>query len=182
MTKRTAEFARRQPSTQGIDAVYPWLSAQFDALRAEGQLVVDDYWNRLKAGRTGRKPYERGTLGLRLRSRDSGAFSIEWYEMGALGRERRPVAKRHIAKGQSHRYPIRQVLQGQPDWLSALVEETEEVLAELRKRQALLVKVRDALVAYQSEITGKTLAASDVLANFRKTHAGADDHEQEGER
>lgn len=182
MTKRTSEITRRQPSTQAIETVYPWLSAQFDALRAEGQLVVDDYWNRLKAGRTGRKPYERGTLGLRLRSRDSGAFSIEWYEMGSLGRDRKPVAKRHIAKGNSHRYPVRQVLRGQPDWLSSLVEETEDVLTELRKRQALLVKVRDALVAYQSEITGKTLAATDVLANFRQAHAGAGEHEQEGER
>lgn len=182
MTKRTAEFARRQQSTPGLETVYPWLSAQFDALQAEGQLVVDDYWNRLKAGRTGRKPYERGTLGLRLRSRDSGAFSIEWYEMGSLGRDRKPVAKRHIAKGQSHRYPLRQVLQGQPDWLSALVEETEDVLAELRKRQALLMKIRDAVVAYESEITGNALTATGVLAGYRRGQSDCGDCEQEGER
>jgi len=168
MMKRTAESDRRRPSTQGIETVYPWLSAQFDALQAEGQLVVDDYWNRLKAGRMGKKPYERGTLGLRLRSRDSGAFSIEWYEMGSLGRDRKPVAKRHIAKGQSHRYPLRQVLQGQPDWLSPLVEETEDVLAELRKRQALLIKIRDAVVAYESEITGKALTATGILSGYRR--------------
>ena len=67
--------------------------------------------------------YERGTLGLRLRSRESGAFSLEWYEMGALGRDRIPVAKRHIAKGPSSHYPLRQALRDQPAWLSPLVEE-----------------------------------------------------------
>ena len=40
----------------GIDTVGCWLIAQFEALRAEGQVVVDDYWSRLKAGRAGRKP------------------------------------------------------------------------------------------------------------------------------
>jgi hypothetical protein len=169
MTKHTAKPGRKRLSTQGIETVYSWLAAQFDALQAEGQLVVDDYWSRLKAGRAGKKPYERGTLGLRLRSRDSGAFSIEWYEMGALGRDRKPVAKRHIAKGQSHRYPLRQVLQGQPHWLTPLVEETEDVLAELRKRQALLMKVRDALVAYESEITGTSLTATAVLGGYRSS-------------
>ncbi len=182
MTKLIAASDPRQPSTPGLETVYPWLSTQFDALQAEGQLVVDDYWNRLKAGRVNKKPYERGTLGLRLRSRDSGAFSIEWYEMGALGRERKPVAKRHIAKGQSHRYPIRQLLQGQPDWLSALVEETEDVLAELRKRQALLMKIRDAVVVYESEITGKALTATGVLAGYRRGRSDSADDEQEGER
>jgi len=160
----------------------PLAFRQFDGLQAEGQVVVDDYWNRLKAGRTGRKPYERGTLGLRLRSRDSGAFSIEWYEMGALGRERKPVAKRHIAKGQSHRYPLRQLLQGQPDWLSPLVEETEDVLAELRKRQGLLIKIRDAVVAYESEITGKALTATGILSGYRRWQSNSDESEQEGER
>jgi hypothetical protein len=182
MTKHTPRRTEEKTSDLGTETLYPWLSAQFDALRAEGQLVVDDYWSRLKSGRIGKKPYERGTLGLRLRSRDSGAFSLEWYEMGALGRTRKPVAKRHIAKGQSHRYSLRQVLRGQPEWLSPLVEETEEVLADLRKRQALLMKIRDAVVAYESEITGKTLTATGLLSNYRRSQSEFGGAEPEAER
>ena len=124
-----------------------WVAGHLDELQTEAKLIVDDYWQRLKQGRKGKRQAYRGSFGLRIRPRDTGAFSIEWYEMGALGGTKKPIAKRHIAKGRGHRYPLDKMLKGEPEWIVGLVGEVEDSLAEIRKRQALLVAIRDALAA-----------------------------------
>ena len=91
--------------------------------------------------------------------------------MGALGRDRIPVAKRHIAKGPSPHYPLRQVLRGQPAWLCPLVEETEAVLALIRKRQGMVMIVRDAMARYASELAGKPVAATGLLWRSERSDA-----------
>ena len=144
--------------------VCKWVAERLNELQAEAKLIVDDYWHRLKQGRRGRRQADRGRFGVRLRPRDTGAFSIEWYEMGALGGTKKPIAKRHIAKGRGHRYPLDKMLKGEPEWIVGLVGEVEDSLAEIRKRQALLVAIRDALAAYESEVTGKTVTAAMVVS------------------
>jgi hypothetical protein len=141
-----------------------WVAERLNELQAEAKLLVDDYWHRLKQGRKGRSQPARGKLGVRLRPRDTGAFSIEWYEMGALGGTKKPIAKRHIAKGRGHRHPLDQTLRNEPEWVAELVNEAEDSFAEIRKRQALLVAIRDALAAYESEVTGKTVTAAMVVS------------------
>jgi hypothetical protein len=168
MRKPTASPSTTPADPAGTEPLFAWLSERFEALRSEGQVVVDDYWRRMRAGRSGRTGSRRVSLGVRLRSRENGAFSLEWYEMGVLGQTRKPIAKRYIAKGRSHRYSLRSLLRGQPEWLAGLVEETEDVLADLRKRQMLLMKIRDAVVAYVGEEQGKALSGTELLGAYRQ--------------
>ena len=146
---------RNRPKNEDWDMRCKWVAERFDELQTEAKLIVDDYWHRLKQGRKGKRQADRGSFGLRIRPRDTGAFSVEWYEMGALGGTRKPIAKRHIAKGRGHRYPLEKMLRDEADWIVGLVGEVEDSLVEIRKRQALLVAIRDALAAYESEVTGK---------------------------
>lgn len=182
MRKPTPSPSTTLADSAGTEPLFDWLSDCFEALRSEGQVVVDDYWRRLRAGRRGRSGTPRASLGLRLRSRDNGAFSLEWYEMGVMGRTRKPIARRHIAKGRSHRYSLRSLLRGQPEWLAGLVEETEDVLADIRKRQAVLIKLRGAAVAYRAEASGKALTGRDLLSGDRRTRREAGGTDAEGER
>jgi len=149
-----------------------WVAERLDELQTEAKLIVDDYWHRLKQGRKGRRQADRGRFGVRLRPRDTGAFSVEWYEMGALGGTKKPIAKRHIAKGRGHCYPLDKMLKGEPEWIVELVREVEDSLAEIRKRQALLVAIRDALAAYESEVTGKTVTAAMVVNRHLQDNPG----------
>ncbi len=149
-----------------------WVAERLDELQAEAKLLVDDYWHRLKQGRKGRRQADRGRFGVRLRPRDTGAFSIEWYEMGALGGTKKPIAKRHIAKGRGHRYPLDQTLRNEPEWVAELVNEAEDSFAEIRNRQALLTAIRDALAAYESEVTGKTVTAAMVVSRHLQDNPG----------
>ncbi len=152
--------------------VCEWVAERLNELQAEAKLIVDDYWQRLKQGRKGKRQADRGSFGLRIRPRDTGAFSIEWYEMGTLGGTRKPIAKRHIAKGRGHRYPLEKMLRDEADWIVGLVGEVEDSLVEIRKRQALLVTIRDALAAYESEVTGKTVTAAMVVNRHLQDHSG----------
>ena len=149
-----------------------WVAERLNELQAEAKLIVDDYWQRFKQGRKGKRQADRGSFGVRIRPRDTGAFSIEWYEMGALGGTKQPIAKRHIAKGRGHRYPLEKMLRDEAEWIVGLVCEVEDSLAEIRKRQALLVAVRDALAAYESEVTGKTVTAAMVVNRHLPDHSG----------
>ena len=47
-------------------------------------------------------------------------------------------------------------MQGQPEWLLSIVSETECLLAEIRKRQALLVNIRDAGTIYAKAVGGQS--------------------------
>jgi hypothetical protein len=156
-----------EPQTAELPAVSgpvcEWVATRLNDLQTEAKLLVDDYWARLKQGRAGQKRYARGKLGVRLRARDTGAFSIEWYEMGVLGGTGRSIARKQLNKGRAHRYALDQTLKSEPEWIANLVQEAEDAFAEIRKRQALLVDVRDALVAYESEVSGKAVTASMIV-------------------
>lgn len=140
------------PSDPDLEPVLSWLSGRFARLRGDAEVAVDEYWRRLKADRVGRTAAERASLGLRLRLRENGAFGIEWYEMGVLGQSRKPIAKRYIAKGRSPHYPLRRLMKGQPDWLEPLVKEIESALSTIRREQALLADLRDAVKAYAAGV------------------------------
>lgn len=163
----TAQANREEQKTeiQRIpSSVCVWLATSLRELQDEAQLLVDDYWRRLKEGRTHQKRYAQGSVGVRLRARETGGFSIEWYEMGRLGGSGRFVAKKQFSKGRrSHRYALDQALKNEPDWIAELVRETEEVFADIRKRQALLVRIRDSLIAYESETVGKPVTAEMII-------------------
>lgn len=145
------------------DALVLWLSGSFADLETRAQGHVDEYWSRFKNGRTAKQPKERGSLGLRLRTRVNGSFSIEWYETTYLGKSSRSIAKNHIRKGRSHRYALKAIMASQPSWMIEIITETEDVLAEIRRRQALLVKIRQAVTNYAREVGGiKPRGLSDV--------------------
>jgi hypothetical protein len=160
-----ANKEREKTESQRVPSpVCAWLAASLRELQDEAKLLVDDYWRRLKEGRTHQKRYAQGSVGVRLRARDTGGFSIEWYEMGRLGGSGRFVAKKQFSKGRrSHRYALDQALKSEPDWVAELVRETEEVFADIRKRQALLVRIRDSLIAYESEASGQTVTAEAII-------------------
>ena len=92
--------------------------------------------------------------------------------MGGLGGTRKPIAKRHIAKGRGHRYPLDKMLRDEAEWIVGLVCEVEDSLAEIRKRQALLVTIRDELAAYESDVTGKTVTAAMVVSRHLQDNSG----------
>ena len=150
-------------------AVVGWLSAGFSGLEFEGQIVVDEYWKRFKAMQKGRSASQRASLGVRVRTRRNGAFSLEWYVMGVIGKNRKPVEKQHIPKGQANRYSIDLLLAAQPNWIGRLVEETEELLAEIRLRQSLLIDIRNSVGAYTAEFSGQRQTGSQLLEHFRLT-------------
>jgi hypothetical protein len=151
-SKSTPVNVTPNPSDPDLEPVLAWLSGRFETLRMDAEVAVDEYWRRLKADRVGRTAAERASLGLRLRPRENGAFGIEWYEMGVLGPSRKPIAKRYIAKGRSPHYPLRTLLKGQPDWLAPLVREIEHALGTIRREQALLADIREAVKAYAAGV------------------------------
>lgn len=143
-----------------------WVAAALLDLQTETQVLVDDYWARLKDGRKIRKLNEQGSIGLRSRPRDTGGFSIEWYEMGVIkpGGLTKFVAKKQYAKGRGFRYSLEKPLAKQPDWVSDLVRELEDEFERIRKRQAMLIKIRDCLITYHIETTGERTSASKFIA------------------
>lgn len=122
--------------------------------------MVDDYWRRLDDGQKGRKGLDRATLGLRIRARENGSFSIEWYRMGHLRRSRRDVTADYIRKGFGYRYSEASLLRNQPQWLHPIVRELEDSLSVCRQRNALLGKMRLSVVHYQRSIQPNPLSRS----------------------
>jgi hypothetical protein len=129
-----------------------WLSGAYADLEGQAQAVVDDYWRRLQLGQLGRKGLDRGNLGLRLRSRENGAFSLEWYRMGHLRRSGRDVSAEYIRRGNQLGYARRLLLRGQPSWLEPIALETEEALVDIRRKIAMIGKIRFAVVQYERKV------------------------------
>lgn len=129
-----------------------WLSGAYADLQAQSQSLVDDYWRRLRAGQAGRKGMDRASLGLRLRARENGAFSIEWYRMGRLRRSGRDITADYIRKGSGHRYPESSLLRNQPQWLGPIVRELEDSLCLCRQKNELLGKIRASVIHYQRNL------------------------------
>ena len=158
-----------------ITPIIEWISGAFADLEYQGQSMVDLYWKRLREGRVGRYRNELGTVGLRMRRRANGAFSIQWYHMAYLGNSRRSIEGTYIRKGRSHQYNLDSVLKNQPEWVKVIVREIEAVLSEIRKRQALLMKFRNPLAAYLREVEGQRVFASTMLENYRSASLGGRD-------
>lgn len=150
--RETSQISITRSDHTDTQVLLTWITGSFLDLESRAQDQVDSYWEELKSGRNGRKPKDRGNLGLRLRSRANGSFSVEWYKCGFLGNSNKSIARGHIRKGRNNRYPIRSVINGQPDWLLSLISETEDVLSEIRKRQALLVRIRNAASLYTKHV------------------------------
>lgn len=140
-----------------------WLSGAYADLQAHSQALVDEYWHRLKEGQKGRKGRDRATLGLRLRPRENGSFSIEWYRMGHLRREGRDITADYIRKGYGHRYSETFLLRDQPLWVEPLVVEFEELLSACRHKTEMLGKIRASVVHYQRNIHPKEKPLSEAL-------------------
>lgn len=145
-----------------ITPLITWLSGAYADLESQAQFQVDGYWNHLKQGQQGKKGMHRGTLGLRLRSRPNGSFSVEWYRIGRRHLAGRDVSAQYIRKGRGFRYSTHALFQGQPDWLQAIAESVEERLAEIRKRSLHIGKIRLAVLQYQRAIGGYLLETESV--------------------
>jgi MobI protein len=158
-----------------VTPIIEWVSGAFADLEYQGQSVVDLYWKRLKEGRNGRYRHELGTIGLRIRRRSNGAFSLQWYHMAYLGNTKRSIEGTYIRKGRSHQYNLDQVLKNQPEWLKVIVREIEAVLSEIRRRQAILMKLRNPLATYIREVEGKRVYASMMLEKYRDGALGGRD-------
>ncbi len=157
-------------SPSDIDGIIEWLSSRFQQLEDEGREVVDEYWRLLRVIQRGRSFWPRMTLGLRIRTRANGTFSLEWYGMGVMGRDQRPVERIHIAKGRRHSYSMKALLRRQPSWVAPLVLETETLLADIRCRLDQLIKIRDALGMYARKTGESEVSPSKLLEKHRLDH------------
>ena len=153
-TRLTFDFSDHS----NTEPLIAWLSGAYADLQAQAQALVDDYWHRLREGQKGRRSNDRGNLGLRLRARPNGGFSLEWYRMGQLRVLGRDISADYIRKGQSHQYSRASLLKGQPTWLTPIVLEVEEVLSEIRKKAAWLGKIRLLVIHYRRELGQSELA------------------------
>jgi hypothetical protein len=149
-----------------------WLSGAFEDLESLGQEVVDRYWQLLREARKGRAHQNIGSIGLRLRRRTNGAFSLEWYHMAYLGNTKRSIEGAYIRKGRAHHYSVDVFLRKEPDWLKVIVRDVEEALAIIRERQAFLIKMRSNLASYIGAIEGTKTCGSAMLETFRSRQQG----------
>jgi len=145
--------------------VRAWIGGSLASLQTEAQVLVDDYWAQLKNKRAGKKAYEIGRIGVRLRSRETGSFSIEWFRMGKLGNGK-GIATRGFRKGRAHMYSVDHMLTREPEWLGDLVRSSEQVFSEIRKKQMLLAEIRNALAEYASHVSGKPVTAAMLVGEF----------------
>ena len=136
-----------------IQPMIAWLSGAYADLQVQAQALVDDYWRRMKEEQKGRTGIDRGSLGLRLRARDNGAFSLEWYRMGHLRRSGRDISAEYIRRGQGPGYCKQTLLRGQPAWIENIVSDVEDALVEYRRRNAMIGKIRFAVVQYERKVT-----------------------------
>lgn len=168
--QKTAATDAEPPVITGAESIYAWLAERFDALNREAKFLVDDYWARLKEGRAGKKLYARGSLGVRLKTRETGAFTVEWYEMGILrvDGQRRSIARKTYARGRSYKYPLERMLGGEPEWVAELVTEVENAFADIRRQVDLLIGIRDAVVAYDKLTRGARFTALDAMQAARQ--------------
>lgn len=152
---------------RNTDPLVQWLSEAFTDLEILGQVVVDHYWYLLREGRKGRKYQDMGGIGLRLRRRTNGSFSMEWYHMGYLGKTKKSVEGAYIRKGRSPGYSVETFLRKEPEWLKEIVREVESVLMVIRERQAILIQLRSKSASYVRTLEGNKTYGSDLLKTFR---------------
>lgn len=145
-----------------------WLSNDFATLADEGALIVDRYWIGLRQLERGRLSYQRVTLGLRQRLRANGAFSLEWFLMGPLGKSKRQVARVHLSKARHQTgYSLKVLMRRQPPFLTDHVEAIEAELVQIRVRQERLIRLRDALGAYLKLDGGAAMTGSRLIEAYR---------------
>ena len=143
--------AENLPPTLTDDDILTWIEAKVDQLHAETQVLVDDYWRRLKFEQKNHATSAKARIGVRVRRREAClSFSIEWFRMAMIRENGRikPIAQ-YLKKGPGYRYPLGRLLKGEPDWEADLVEELETEFADIRKQIDLLGKIRDAVQSYR---------------------------------
>lgn len=127
-----------------------WIETRCDHLQVQAKVLVDDYWRQMKSQRQKHSKSESGRIGVRIRCRESQrGFSIEWYRMATLRQngQTRPIAQ-YVKKGRGYRYPLGNLLKGEPAWETELVEELETEFAHIRQQLDRLGKIRDAVQRY----------------------------------
>jgi hypothetical protein len=127
-----------------------WIETRCDNLQMQAKVLVDDYWRQMKSQRQKHIKSESGRIGVRIRCRENQrAFSIEWYRMATLRQngQTKPIAQ-YIKKGRGCRYPLGNLLKGEPAWEAELVEELETEFADIRQQLDRLRKIRDAVQHY----------------------------------
>ena len=152
---------------RNTDPLVQWLSEAFTDLEILGQVVVDHYWFLLREGRKGRKTGDMGGIGLRLRRRTNGSFSMEWYHMAYLGKTKRSIEGAYIRKGRSSAYSVELFLRKEPEWVKEIVREVESVLIEIRERQAILIQLRTKAATYVRSLEGNNASGGSLLKSFR---------------
>lgn len=134
--------------------VLTWIEAQVEHLHAEAQVLVDDYWLRVKKVQKTQPNSGKARIGVRIRRRETClSFSIEWFRMAMIRENGRmkPIAQ-YLKKGLGSRYPLERFLKSEPDWETELVEELETEFADMRKQINLLGKIRDAVQNYRKAL------------------------------
>jgi hypothetical protein len=124
-----------------------WIETRCDNLQMQAKVLVDDYWRQMKSQRQKHIKSESGRIGVRIRCRENQrAFSIEWYRMATLRQngQTKPIAQ-YVKKGRGYRYPLGNLLKGEPTWEAELVEELETEFAHIRQQLDRLGKIRDAV-------------------------------------
>ena len=85
-----------------------------------------------------------------------GAFSIEWYRMTTLRQngQTKPIAQ-YVKKSRGYRYPLGNLLKGEPTWEAELVEKLETEFAHVRHQLDRLGKIRDTVQRYCRPLEAK---------------------------
>jgi hypothetical protein len=135
-----------------------WIETRCDNLQMQAKVLVDDYWRQMKSQRQKHIKSESGRIGVRIRCRENQrAFSIEWYRMATLRQngQTKPIAQ-YVKKGRGYRYPLGNMLKGEPAWEAELVEELETEFAHIRQQLDQLGKIRDAMQRYRKSLESNT--------------------------
>ena len=177
---QTLELNRTSIKSDAINPLLTWLSQAFEEIESEGLEIVDSYWRDLRLEGKNQPYYPKVTLGLRIRRRQGGSFSLEWFGIGTLATKRRYIAKHHIPKGKAETYSIKRLMRGQPNWIMPLVEDTEYRLTQIRRRHVQLSKIREALAGWYSHSLEKPLRGREMIDEYRML-IGFNPLSQEGE-
>ena len=141
-------LAESGPGFAALAALDAWIAQALEALRAEAQVLVGEFWVRATQERRLRPRSEAGRLGVRARrltsrSAPAGAFVIEWYQVVWVRQAGKPKPiSRYIPKGSGDRYREAAFRRLAQPWELALVEDLEPRFARLRALARSLGRLR----------------------------------------
>jgi hypothetical protein len=145
----------RRVSSDGCD-IDLWANEQLDALRAEAEAIIADYYGKVLPEGKSHPKSERGRVGVRVRDQrgaraTQGSFTIEWVEYFYVNRNPSSGSRaftRYLPRGKTDRYPRSAFNRLAKPWQLKLIHATEDRLAQIRTLARSIGKVRAQMHAH----------------------------------